>query len=416
MLPESFYKKVIALIFAVGFFCSFFYLYNQKIVIDSQQLLERGYLFTQGFLFPFGPRSTNTNYVFGPFVSVFVGLALKIYAHPLSALLGILGLHLVSFWTLFKIRFLREDPMFFLVYLTLFWASPWRSSEVFLWNPAFIFPFIIFFLYGIDRNLERADFGGTFLYGLMIGLCAQIHNSFLIMILFVMLMYFKKQMRVHWVSLMLSALVGVFLFAPTLYVVWRSPEILSVNQQPTRLFHNLLTVGEMIKGWSYWFRYGSLYFGSTTFQLPEIVFQQASVWEILWFAVKWIMALASFVVMVLGNVYFYKNFKQTRLFQVALCAFICLLFFSALSPVPFNFWHLYLIYPFALIPVSSYLAQKFSLKWFIPLMSYFLIYTLISGTFSYKHDSSLSQREAYQQIELRKDSLVENFGKFSLQF
>jgi len=409
------YKKQIWCIFILGLVSSLFYLTNQKIVVDSLQLLERGFWFSQGQLFPFGPRSTNTNYVFGPFISVFVGSFLKIYQHPVSPLLGILTLHILSFWALLKIQFLRSNQNFFLCFLFLFWASPWRSSEVFLWNPAFLFPFVIFFLYGVDRNLEKKDFWGTLLYGLMIGLCAQIHNSFLIMIVFVMLMYFRRQMFVHWTSLALSVVIGLLFFLPTFIVLYRHPEILSQNQNPTRLFHNLLTVGEMIKGWTYWLRYASLYFGSTTFQLPEIVFSQATVLEIIWFGVKWLMALVSFVVVIVSNYQFFKTQKNTKLYHIALCAFWCLLFFSALSPVPFNFWHLYLAFPFTLIPVSFYLSQKTK---YLPIVGvYFLIYTLVSGSFSYKHDSSLSQGSDYQQKVMNNlEGIRSQFEKYSLKF
>lgn len=408
------YKKQIWCIFILGTLCSLYYLTNQKIVVDSLQLLERGFWFTEGQLFPFGPRSTNTNYVFGPFISVFVGIFLKLYQHPIAPLLGILILHILSFWVLLKIKLFRPSQGFSLVFLTLFWASPWRSSEVFLWNPAFLFPFIIFFLYGVERNFERKDFWGTFLYGVIIGLSAQIHNSFLLMIVFVMVMFFRRQMKVHWSALGLSVLVGLCFFIPTILVVLNHPEILVQNQGPARLFGNLLTGGEMIKGWSYWLRYASLYFGSTTFQLPQIQFSQASVLEIVWFGVKWVMALLSFLVLLKANWTFFKTQKNTKLHHVVTSAFFCLVLFSALSPVPFNFWHLYLVFPFTLIPVSFYLQDKTrTLPW---VCGYFLIYTLVSGSFSYKHDSSLSQRESYQDVMNNREGIRAQFEKYSLQF
>ena len=118
--------------FVLGLFLSVVYLSNQVIVQDSVQLLERGYLFSQGYLFPFGPRSTNTNYVYGPFISVFVGLCLKLYQHPLSPLMGILVLHVGSFFLLLRTTFLTKNLQSFLVFIFLFWATPWRASEVFL--------------------------------------------------------------------------------------------------------------------------------------------------------------------------------------------------------------------------------------------------------------------------------------------
>lgn len=110
--------------FVLGLFLSVVYLSNQVIVQDSVQLLERGYLFSQGYLFPFGPRSTNTNYVYGPFISVFVGLFLKLYQHPLSPLMGVLVLHVGSFFLLLRTTFLTKNLQSFLVFIFLFWATP----------------------------------------------------------------------------------------------------------------------------------------------------------------------------------------------------------------------------------------------------------------------------------------------------
>ena len=102
----SYYEKVFFFsTFLIGLALSVVYFSNQLLVQDSVQLLERGYFFSKGFLFPFGPRSTNTNYVYGPFISVFVGSLLKVYQHPLSPLLGILFLHIVSFFLLLRAIF-----------------------------------------------------------------------------------------------------------------------------------------------------------------------------------------------------------------------------------------------------------------------------------------------------------------------
>jgi hypothetical protein len=170
----------------------------------------------------------------------------------------------------------------------------------------------------------------------------------------------------------------------------------------------------MIKGWTYWLRYASLYFGSTTFQLPPLKFSEASVLELVWFGAKWVMALLSFLVLLKANWTFFKTQKNTKLYHVVTSAFFCLVLFSALSPVPFNFWHLYLVFPFTLIPVSFYLQHKTHyLPW---VCGYFLIYTLVSGSFSYKHDSSLSQRESYQRLINNREGIRAQFEKYSIQF
>ena len=126
------------------------------------------------------------------------------------------------------------------------------------------------------------------------------------------------------------------------------------------------------------------------------------------------MAILSLFVVIVSNIRFFKTQKNTKLYHVALSAFICLAFFSALSPVTFNFWHLYIIFPFTLIPVSFYLQDKTKYLPYVAL--YFVIYAIVSGTFSYKHDSSLSQAESYLQIQNNIAVLKAQFEKYSIQF
>ena len=402
--------------FVLGLFLSVVYLSNQVIVQDSVQLLERGYLFSQGYLFPFGPRSTNTNYVYGPFISVFVGLFLKLYQHPLSPLMGVLVLHVGSFFLLLRTTFLTKNLQSFLVFIFLFWATPWRASEVFLWNPAFLFPLSALWLYGLDCCLRNKTFLGTFLMVISIAINFQIHNSFLFLAILSLILVSTKTMRVNYLAVFLGALVGIILLLPTVYVVLKHPEILHQNQKKAPLFHNLIQGGEALKGLLYWFRYPSLYFGATTFQLPKLIWNMANFQQKAWFILKWSMAILSLVVVLVANFKFFRSKDPSFLKRLTLYALGSLFFVSCLSPVPFNFWHLYLIFPLSLIPLSEYLSHR---KKFIPLLLvislYNILYSFITSSRSYKHDANSSQMNSFERIRNHYPEIEKKYVKYSLK-
>lgn len=408
---------LIAIIFSLGLISSLVFIFNQLIVQDSAQLLERGYLFTQGILVPFGPRSTNTNFIYGSFISIFVGTFLSIWAHPLSPLFGILLLHVLCFFLLFRIEFLQVKKAFFLTFLFLFWVSPWRSSEVFLWNPSFLFPLMIFYLFGVDLCLRQKNFWGTLCIGVATVLTLQVHNSVLFLVILTALLALKKTIRLDVRALLLTGLFAVVCLAPTIFVILRYPDVLSLNKNPAPLFRNLLRGGEAIKGVTYWLRYPSLYFGSTTFQLPKLHWPSSDWDDRLWWVGKWVMAVASIVVVLLANRRFFKDQKKCFLSTLCVLGLVSLVLVSMLSPVSFNFWHLYLIFPLTLIPLVHYISvQKNYVRYFVPLAVYFMVYSYVGAMGSYKHDDGSDQARAYDTITKDPAALEKKFINFSIDY
>jgi hypothetical protein len=407
----------ISVIFILGLLSSVAFMLTQKIVPDSVQLLERGYLFTQNQLLPFGPRSTNTNFIFGPFISIFVGTALLIYEHPISPLVGILVTHVVGFFLIQKISFLSSVPRFLPAFLFFYWLSPWRSSEVFLWNPSFLFPLMVLYLYGIDLCYRGKKFSGTLLVVLTTVITFQTHNSFVFLLILGAWIILRCRIYPHPGALLLGSVLGAIMLIPAAKVIWFHPEILEMNRNSAGLFGNLLTVGEAIKGILYWFRYPSLYFGATTFQLPSILWSEAGVWAKVWLVVKWSMAVLSLILVAWANLRFYKKAKGTFLWELVTGAFVALVAVSALSPVPFNFWHLYLIYPLTIIPIA-WCVSRIRLKPIavISLGVYFVTYAAISALNSYKHDYTNLQSESYERLVTSKSREIKNrYSRFTLR-
>ncbi len=420
-MNKKFSVNWIYLILALGIFNSLFFIYGHRLVVDSFQLLDRAFLLTEGYLVPFGPRSTNTNMIYGPLVSVFSAIPYALTKSPISIAFFVLLSQVFGFLLLAKTRFLSNDKNFLIVFLALYWLSPWRASEAFIWNASLLFFTASLYIYSLDylkRKNNEANFLGTIIHGFAYMLTLQIHNSVLFFAPVTLYFWYKKDIRLNFKAIGVCILFFIAMFFPTAYVIYHNPEVLSVNtSDKAHLFSNLLSVGEMIKGGAYWLRYPSLYFGSTIFQLPKYDWSTLDFLNKAWIVIKWIMAIGSILIVIFANKEFIKKAPNEFLKKIVYVSFFSLIFISAISPVPFNFWHLYLLYPFTLIPVAWFLSQhKKKYVFLIFLGSYFSIYSFIEASHSYKHDFSYDNDLLFKSRVLdRKEYLLEKYEKLMIK-
>lgn len=398
MLGTIRYEKSLVAILLLGIAFSLYYAINQVLVVDSLQLLERGHLFSIGEILPFGPRSSQTNFIMGPFISLFTGILLSLSDTPYSVWFGILLTHIGAFFLVTRLSFFRGNRSWLLLYLVFFWCSPWRASEVFIWNPAFLMPLAVLWLYGMDRNAGGQRFQGTLLMGIAVLLTFQIHNSVLFLVLMTLFMRWKKVIRFDTRAMGALVVIGAVMLAPTAWVLYTHPEVLQKNRGDVQLFDNFFQVGEALKGLTYWLRYPSMYFGSTTFQLPGIDWGHDSILRKFWWLTKWAVGGVSILFVVWANYRFMKEEKDLMLRRLVMFAFVSLLIVSSMSPVAFNFWHLYLVYPFALIPLTRDISRRKCSRFVaLGLIAYFGVYTAVSATSSYKHDWKTTQQKDYNR-------------------
>lgn len=410
---EKLRTRIMLAIIGLGLINSFFFIYGQKLVVDSMQLVERGYLFTQGYLIPFGPRSTNTNMIYGSFISVFSGISLAIFQKPFGIGVMILLFQLWGVYLISRTKFVKENALFTLTYLALYWVSPWRTSEAFIWNVSLLFPTSCLFLYATDGLFKKDDkgFKYTFLLGLSYMITVQIHNSVIFFAPITLYFMFKKKIQLNWKAVAACVVVFILMMAPTVYMISLNPDILNynTNTKKAHLFYNLVNLPEGIKGVAYWLRYPSLYFGSTTFQLPKIPFAEKTLGGQAWTSIKWFFGGTSILVVFYANYYFFKKEKPNWLKDFCKIALASLVLVSMMSPVPFNFWHLYLIYPMSLIPVAWFLSTRERSPIYLAiLLTYFSIYSFIEARNSYKHSFDYGQNEKYERDVLQnRDALMQ---------
>ena len=404
-------------IFIIGIINSLFFIYGHKIVIDSLQLLERGYLLTEGILVPFGPRSTNTNYIYGTFISLVSGLGIFVFKKAFGVAVIILLMQIVGMYLLAKTSFLRTNPSFFLCYLFFYWISPWRASEAFIWNASILFFTSALFVYSLDLLRKGKVDRGTFLHGMSYVLTFQTHNSVIIFAPISLYFLYKKEIKFSLKGILLNVLVFVLMIAPTVYLLLKNPSILNQNTGNAYLFKNLIRGGEAIKGVTYWLRYPSLYFGSTTLQITDTPWSEKTFWQLAWSLIKWILAGGSVLFVLWANIKFIKNYPKSFLKDLCKVTFISLVLISAMSPVSFNFWHLYLIYPFALIPLAWYFSTLAHYRRYLLLLGvYFFIYSLLSAVGSHKHSFDFPQDKFYKTHVVNNiETLIQKHKKISIK-
>lgn len=408
-------RSKITVIFILGVTFSLLYMFTQTLVVDSFQLLERGYLFTQGYLVPFGPRSTNTNLIYGPFISIFTGVSLWIWNTPLSVLFGILLFHILGFYFLLKTKFLQINQSFYLVYLILYWCSPWRANEVFIWNPAFLMTVSSMYLFSLGQMFEKKYFSGTLLLGISLIWCFSIHNSFVFLGVLTLILLGRKQIKFDLKAVLFCIIIFIVYLSPTLITIYQKPQVLSLNTGgESYLFRNLVHFGEALKGILYWLRYSSLYFGSTNFKVQS--FEKES-FNLIWNGVKWALAIASLFLILRFNFKFFKsNETPKRLKILTSSAFFALVIVSCISPASFNYWHLYLIYPFCLMPVAHELNLSLHKnKIMTGLLVYFLIFVTITSYKSEEHSWNSKITEDYHHRLSGKKALIDNYRPMILE-
>jgi hypothetical protein len=202
---------------------------------------------------------------------------------------------------------------------------------------------------------------------------------------------------------------------PTLLVLNSHPELLEINRQKgTHLFRNLLHGGEALKGILYWLRYPSLYLSSTIFKNRN--FSNSFLTD-LWLVTKWICASISLLFIVFANLRFFKGVVRNHILKVlASTAFLSLVVTSCISPVSFNYWHLYLIYPFAIIPVAHCLSEaKYFRKIVWVLGTYFVFSVFIGSHWSQEHLWDTSINKDYQKtVAQGQNQIVTKFHMMSL--
>jgi hypothetical protein len=358
------------------------HLYASTMIVDPDvgQILKKAeVLVEEGRVIQYGNRSSGMGSVMGPLTSLVAGVPMLIYNDISAPLLLIEILHLLALLMLLNVVARQIGAAAVPWVLLLFWLNPWRVSEVFLWNPAYLIFTSSLHLWSASRSTERASFGMSFLNVTSVMLSMQLHNSFIILALMSLLLICWRKVKVNWWGAGLAFAVAIASLVPFALEVAANPDLIVGNKNPKAfLFRGLIYVFPTLKGIVYWLRFNSGFFPKDVFKGVELAIWMGeggltSALQVFWDVLKYVFAVVTVLFVARWNYQFLKHriqllkFWQARpeaepfVVHYSFAGFLSLLFASMISPIDFNYWHLIILFPCSQLPL--YLKFSKPMDW-----------------------------------------------------
>lgn len=368
-------------VFGLGL--SWWYAVNQIVEGDQTQMIYKGYLGAyQGVWMSFGNAASVVGNVPGSLLAWVVGAPLLIWDSPYAPMLLLILLRLAGFLMLDAVvrRVFPGSGLARLAFLLLCWLNPWFLFDSLLYNPAYlIFCAGLHCLTAWHMQHEKR-FGMTVLHVMSIGLAMQLHFSWPVLVFLSGLLFYRGILKISWAGVLVALAVIIASLIPYLMQLWADPS-LAHNPDPDArkrfIGWGALNVYPVLKAVLYWLRYGSWAFPSKLVNNTEFLWVGVQflpvILENLW---KVFMGLAGAVTLVTAAVANLTAFQYIRprlrrsasapvasmdwMLLYSTAAFFAALISAGLSPIVFNYWHLTLIFPFALFPVLVWIMRYVS--------------------------------------------------------
>ena len=264
-------KLLNILLILLGFLLTGLFCYGHLIDGDVVQIINKAHLFvTKNLVTPYGSASSSgvSGVVPGPFLTLAVGLPMKIWFSPWSALLFLSLLHFLAFLMIqsvignFVSHFVGTT-----VFIIFFWLNPWRLSEVFLWNPGYIF-----FVSGVHfwsswKMSKKPDFLPSLIHTLSLFMGLQVHPSFIILFFMSLILIGVRAIRLSIKGVFFGFILGFVSLVPFFMTALENPELFIKPGGDSKgfLFFGLVAVYPLLKGIWYWILFGSNIFQTHVF-------------------------------------------------------------------------------------------------------------------------------------------------------
>ena len=403
MLLEKRFTAVQIIVLLIGLGLSFFYASHQILTGDQTQMLYKGYMGAYHHTWiSYGNAASVVGNVPGSMISYVVGIPVMLYDSPYSPMVFLIFLHLLSYLLLDNVikDIFKTDIR--LVFLVLYWLNPWFLFENILYNPSYLFFFSALHIWSAYKQREKASFLYSFLHILSIGLAMQFHYSWLILSLISLYLLFRGMVKVNWWGVAAGVVVLGISLVPYIQEYMKN-EAIRQNQDPNASKRYIGWGGvhlyPVLKSFLYWLRYGSFFFPNKLIASAHFDWLGAShiVQTIFVYAYK-------ALVFSVGAVSVYFSYKANRYFytlvkgkifirkvQVATKEEWLLLYIfgalfgvfisSILSPIIFSYWHLIIVFPFAIMPFLFYFQahHREYLQKFVVVVSLYFIFINIMG-------------------------------------
>lgn len=224
---------------------------------DQLELYSLGLaLARDGRLLAFGKLSTGDYFIPGVLLELLVGLPLLAWLDYRSPTLVLVALHLAA--ALLLSRTLSRDFGWRLatIYLVIFWLSPWRLYHSgFLWETNYLLLPAALHLWSARALSQRAAAWPSAVLAGTLVLSAQLHGSFVILLLAALFLAFRRRIHLHAGGALVGAGLAAVALIPTLLALLTNGEAPPRPAAPADL---LTRLNSLQKAFFYWFRLGSL--------------------------------------------------------------------------------------------------------------------------------------------------------------
>lgn len=408
-------KYVVIFVLFIGLLLSLLMFKTLMIHTDNTQMMDKAVKYiTTGEFIHYGNASTKVGSIPGSAMTFLSAVPMKIWPTPYAAMAVILLFHVISVLLLVKTQKDIWPSISVFSLVVFYWLNPWRIEQSELYNPAYLFLFSTLHLYSCQKMYEK-NFLWTLINVLTIGICMQIHFSFLILAFVSFFLFLQGQIKVNWKGFFAGSLLIIISLIP--YYIQKSQVVdynlaaVNLTRSDAFLGRNLILVYPVIKAIIYYFRMGSVYFGRHIF--TEINFEWIAIDLLKTFIssvfhlFKWIFAgltlfvsfkfIGSFVKnrfrQFKNEVRFFKDSEkdlEKRFYNYFFILFVATVLTSALSPVEFNHWHLILCFPAISLFLNMQLGKNLNKKILSVIVIIFIFWGLFaalgSRSHSYKND------------------------------
>lgn len=410
------------------------YAYGHKADGDVTQMFDKVISYFQdGKIVPYGPASASgsTGHVPGSFLTLALVLPMKVWFSIWAPLVFLWFLHLSGFLFLASVMKNYLGPLSFFFLTLMFWINPYRASEVFLWNPSYMFFTGCFHLWTLYHWQRTPNLIWSTLHTLSLFLGVQIHPSVVILVGVSAIFFFINLRSVSLKrvlpGVLLGAALGLATLIPFFIEVARNPEVMpQAGNDKGYLFYGLLHVFPVLKSFWYWILFGS--FISQTHVFHKTGFSWIGTEGLRSFA-EIVFLVSRFAVGAFGVLLsFYLNFRVWKWvkhqnpkwtdwskfsfpIQYLSAAFVMNLVFNAISPTTPQYWHVLYVFPSAVISVALglqiLLDQRPDLvprvtKGLVLLGFYFTLFNLFAARESHKYNWNKSLPETFLEYSLEK--------------
>ena len=384
LMMNSDRERCLRLIFwlgvSIGLLLSFGYQLNQIIGGDQTQMIHKGYLGAHhGIWLNVGNVASVVGNVPGSLSAGVVAAPLLLWDSPYAIIIFLTLLRLAGFLLLDAVvrQALPQSTLVRLIFLLLIWLNPWVQYDSLLYNPAYLLFCAGLHLFSAWRLREQPSFWMTLIHVASIGLAMQLHFSWPLLAILSVYLWIRGLIRINWWAVVLAVAAIIVSLLPYLRQLIDNPEMARHSDpgvQDRYIGWGAVHVYPVLKSVIYWLRYGAWAFPSKLvndagFGWITVAPWLALVMKVIWLGILYSLSVVTMVFSVIANVSAFKRIKPlwrawrapvnntNWLLLYAFGAFVAVLISAALSPLVFNYWHLVLILPAAVLPILIWLVQ-----------------------------------------------------------